>query len=282
MTLDPEDLRLAVYRDLARTGRAPTTTELASRLDLSGPRFATASTRSRRHATSSWTRMNGCSWRTRSRRSRSASRSWAARHSGGAAARGTRSPFPICLRTNARCSYRRAVQPAAGRSRGSSGAMRRRRARRLPTSSSRSSIFGTTSCTPAATSACSADRRAWTSWLADTGQRARLPHGSRHPVAVGQPLVRGPPRARLHPSRAVGGCRLLPERWASRARSGGWTTTSGGTTDRRHRPRHHTVGDSLAPHARATTLTRSGLPKQNVAGSNPVSRSTPSFMRGRA
>ena len=38
MTLDPEDLRLAVYRDLARTGRAPTTTELASRLDLSAPK----------------------------------------------------------------------------------------------------------------------------------------------------------------------------------------------------------------------------------------------------
>ncbi len=37
MTLDPEDLRLAVYRDLARTGRAPTTTELAARLDLSVP-----------------------------------------------------------------------------------------------------------------------------------------------------------------------------------------------------------------------------------------------------
>ncbi len=37
MTLDPEDLRLAVYRDLARTGRAPTPKELASRLGLSGP-----------------------------------------------------------------------------------------------------------------------------------------------------------------------------------------------------------------------------------------------------
>ena len=36
VTLDPEDLRLAVYRDLAKTGRAPTATELASRLDLSG------------------------------------------------------------------------------------------------------------------------------------------------------------------------------------------------------------------------------------------------------
>jgi len=37
VTLDPEDLRLAVYRDLARTGRAPTATELASRLDVSAP-----------------------------------------------------------------------------------------------------------------------------------------------------------------------------------------------------------------------------------------------------
>jgi hypothetical protein len=33
VTLDLDDLRLAVYRDLARTGRAPTTTELAARLD---------------------------------------------------------------------------------------------------------------------------------------------------------------------------------------------------------------------------------------------------------
>ena len=37
MSLDLDDLRLAVYRDLARTGRAPTATELASRLDLRVP-----------------------------------------------------------------------------------------------------------------------------------------------------------------------------------------------------------------------------------------------------
>jgi len=34
-----------------------------------------------------------------------------------------------------------------------------------------------------------------------------------------------------------------------------------------------TNADSLPFHAHATTLTRSGLPKQDVAGSNPVSRS---------
>ena len=37
VTLDPEDLRLAVYRDLARTGRAPAATELALRLNVSVP-----------------------------------------------------------------------------------------------------------------------------------------------------------------------------------------------------------------------------------------------------
>ena len=34
MTLDPEDLRLTIYGDLARTGQAPTRTGLAARLDL--------------------------------------------------------------------------------------------------------------------------------------------------------------------------------------------------------------------------------------------------------
>jgi len=39
-----------------------------------------------------------------------------------------------------------------------------------------------------------------------------------------------------------------------------------------------TVGDSLARSRSATALTRSGLPKQNVAGSNPVSRSNSPFL----
>ena len=89
-----EALRLAIYHAFADDGRAPVPDVLARQLGLPPAEIDADLHALARHATSSWAPTNGCSWRTRSRRSRSASPSWAARRSGGAAARGTLRPSP--------------------------------------------------------------------------------------------------------------------------------------------------------------------------------------------
>ena len=175
--VDLEDLRLAVYRSFARTGRPPRAGDLAERLALDVATVRAGLAALAGAATWSSARPARSSWHTRSPPCRWASRSWAGRRCGGAAARRTPSHCHRCSRTRARSSCPPDAQPAPIRTPGTSAPSGHQTAIGSPTFSCPPRTCGMTSSTRAGTSACSApksvltrgagrpDPRAATSWI---------------------------------------------------------------------------------------------------------------------